>query len=78
MQKINPDDFRIKPMQIILYLIVAGGIMFLCLMNGFTLLGASLMTLGVMVALILFEYLLVGFLEKRQADREWDEEHGIK
>lgn len=77
MQKIDPNDFRIKPLQIFLYAIVAGGIMFLCLMNGFNLLSASLMTLGIMLALILFEYLFVGYLEKRQEDREWDEQHGI-
>lgn len=50
--------------------------MFLCLMNGFSLLSASLMSLGVMIALILLEYLIIGFLEKRQEDKEWEEEHG--
>ncbi|MCQ2242866.1 MAG: hypothetical protein MJZ32_01255 [Bacteroidaceae bacterium] len=76
MQQINPNDFRIKPLQIILYFIVTGTLMFLCLMNGFSLLSASLMSLGVMIALILLEYLIIGFLEKRQEDKEWEEEHG--
>lgn len=78
MQQIDPNDFRIKPMQIVLYFIVLGSLLFLGLINGFSLLGASLMALGVMLLLILAEYLIIGYLEKRRDDKEWDEQHGIK
>lgn len=78
MQQIDPNDFRIKPMQIVLYFIVLGSLLFLGLINGFSLLGASLMALGVMLLLILAEYLIIGYLEKRRDDKEWDEQHGIR
>ncbi|MCF0202710.1 MAG: hypothetical protein HUK08_05030 [Bacteroidaceae bacterium] len=70
MQNINPNDFKIKPLQVVLYFIVMGALMVLCLMNGFSLIGASLMSLGTMVLLILTEYLIVGWLEKRRDERE--------
>lgn len=78
MQQIDPNDFRIKPLQIVLYFIVTGTLIFLGLMNGFSLLSASLMALGVMIVLILAEYLIIGYLEKRRDDKEWDEQHGLK
>lgn len=77
MQKIDPNDFRVKPLQIVLYFIVLGTLLFLGLMNGMPLLSASLMSLGVMIVLILAEYLIIGYLEKRRDDKEWDEQHGI-
>lgn len=78
MQQIDPNDFRLKPLQIILYFIVTGTLIFIFLNLNFALWQASLMALGVMILLILGEYLLIGYLEKRREDKEWDEEHGIK
>ena len=72
MQQIDPKDFRIKPLQVILYLIVTGCLIFICMMNGFSLLSASFMALGVMIVLILMEYLIIGYLEKRRDDKEWE------
>jgi len=77
MQQIDPNDFRLKPMQIILYFIVTGGLIFIFLSFNFKLWQASLMSLGIMILLILMEYLIIGYLEKRRDDKEWDEQHGI-
>lgn len=78
MQKIDPNDFRIKPMQIVLYFIAIGGLIFIFLNLNFLLWQACLMAMGVMLLLILAEYLIIGYLEKRRDDKEWDEQHGIR
>lgn len=78
MQQIDPNDFKLKPLQIILYFIVIGGLIFIFLNLNFLLWQACLMTMGVMLLLILGEYLLIGYLEKRRDDKEWDEQHGIE
>ena len=63
MNQIDPNDFKLKPSQIILYFIATGLLLVLFLMNDFPLLGASLMALGVMIILILLEYLIVDIIE---------------
>lgn len=78
MQQIDPNDFKLKPLQIILYFIVIGGLIFIFLNLNFLLWQACLMSMGVMLLLILGEYLLIGYLEKRRDDKEWDEQHGIE
>ena len=66
MNQIDPNDFKLKPSQIILYFIATGLHLVLFLMNYFPLLCASLMALGVMIILILLEYLIVDIIEKRK------------